>query len=43
MLNDIKNIILFGMFNDPNLHFEIEKDLSKRTIDEIKIKNKKII
>ena len=39
MLNDAKNIILFGMFNDPNLHFEIEKDLSKRTIEEIKIKN----
>lgn len=31
------------MFNETNLHFEIEKDLSKRTIDKIKIKNKKII
>ena len=31
------------MFNETNLHFEIEKDISKRTIDKIKIKNKKII
>ena len=39
MLDDVKNIILFGMFNEPNLHFEIEKDYFKREIIEIPINN----
>ena len=39
MLDGVKNIILFGMFNEPNLHFEIEEDPSKRIIEEIIIKN----
>ncbi len=39
MLDGVKNIILFGMFNEPNLHFEIEEDPSKRIIEEILIKN----
>ena len=39
MLDGVKNIILFGMFNEPILHFEIEKDYSKRKIEEIVIQN----
>ena len=39
MLDNVKNIILFGMFNEPNLHFEIEKDYLKREIIEIPINN----
>ena len=39
MLDNVKNIILFAMFNEPNLHFEIEKDYLKREIIEIPINN----
>ena len=39
MLNNVKNLTLFALFNEPILYFDVIKDINKRKIEIIKINN----
>ena len=39
MLNNVKNLTLFALFNEPILYFDIEKNVNERKIEIIKVKN----
>ena len=42
MIENIKKLILFGMFNEPILNFNIEKKFDDRKIEIIKINKSNI-
>ena len=37
MLNNVKNLTLFALFNEPILYFDVIKDINKRKIEIIKV------
>ena len=37
MLNNVKNLTLFALFNEPILYFDVIKDVDKRKIEIIKV------
>ena len=39
MLNNVKNLTLFALFNEPILYFDVIKDINKRKIEIIKVNN----
>ena len=39
MLNNVKNLTLFALFNEPILYFDIVKNVNERKIEIIKVKN----
>ena len=39
MLNNVKNLTLFALFNEPILYFDVIKDVDKRKIEIIKVNN----